>query len=69
MRKLLRYQNGDEYISGGLAGIQPNGVEPIEVFDLTSLPREEFESLKKNLTNKKVKDNLLKKAKKLEAKK
>ena len=37
MRKLLKYRNGDEYIIGGLTGISPNGIEPIEEYDLDGL--------------------------------
>ncbi|HLG40297.1 MAG TPA: hypothetical protein VI461_11545 [Chitinophagaceae bacterium] len=61
MKKLLRYKNGDEYIVGGIAGIQPNGIEPVEELDLTPLSDEEFKQLRKNKKNK----SLLKKAKKL----
>ena len=61
MRKLLKYANGDEYVVGGLASIQPNGVDPIEEIDLTSLKDEEFKELRENIANKKVKNRLLKK--------
>ena len=37
IKRLLKYANGDEYIIGGGANITPNGVEPIEEYDLTPL--------------------------------
>lgn len=61
MKKLLRYQNGDEYIVGGLAGIEPNGVEPKEELDLSSLKDHEFRELMKNKKDK----NLLKRARRI----
>ena len=61
MRKLLKYKNGDEYIIGGLTGIQPNGIEPIEEYDLSALTNEEFKKLQLNKKDK----NILKKVKKL----
>ena len=61
MRKLLRYANGDEYIVGGVAGMYPNGIDPVEELDLSLLTNEEFEQLKRNKKDK----NLLKKARKI----
>ena len=61
MRKLLRYKNGDEYIIGGIVGMYPNGVDPVEELDLSLLTNEEFEQLKRNKKDK----NLLKKARKI----
>ena len=58
MRKLLRYKNGDEYVVGGLASIEPNGIDPSEEFDLSLLKDHEFKELMKNKKDK----NLLKKA-------
>ena len=61
MRILKRYKNGDEYITGGMASIEPNGIEPIEEYDLSNLKNEEFKSLMKN--KKDIK--LLRKARKI----
>ena len=61
MRKLLRFKNGDEYIIGGIAGINPNGIDPIEEYDLSVLTNEEFKKLQLNKKDK----NILKKVKKL----
>ena len=54
MRKLLRYANGDEYITGGMVGIEPNGIEPEEILDLDTLNDEEFKNLMKNKKDKKI---------------
>jgi len=54
MRKLLRYENGDEYIVGGMASIQPNEVEPIEEIDLSGLTDEEFKAFSANKKDKKL---------------
>ena len=61
MKKLKIYKNGDEYITGGMTSIEPNGIEPIEEYDISHFKKEEIEKLKRN---KKDKD-LLKKARKL----
>ena len=61
MKKLLKYKDGTEYVIGGRASIQPNGVTPIEEYDLSDLTNNEFEELRKNPKVKK----LLKKAKRL----
>ena len=61
MKKLLRYKNGDEYIVGGMVSIEPNGIEPIEEYDISHFTKEETEKLQKNKKDK----NLLKKARKL----
>jgi len=61
MRKLLRFKNGDEYIIGGIAGINPNGIDPIEEYDLSVLTNEEFKKLQLNKKDK----NILKKVRKL----
>lgn len=53
MRKLLKYKNNQEYVVGGMAGIQPNGIEPIEEFDLSELKDNEFEEFRKNFKSKK----------------
>ena len=61
MKKLLRYKNGDEYIVGGMVSIEPNGVEPIEEYDLSSFTNEDFKQFMRNKKDK----NLLKKARKI----
>lgn len=52
MKKLKIYKNGDMYITGGIAGIQPNGVDPIEEYDLSDLTEKELEQLQKNKADK-----------------
>ena len=52
MRKLLKYRNGDEYIIGGMTSIEPNGVEPIEEYDLSDLTEDEFKRFKENKKDK-----------------
>ena len=60
MRKLLKYRNGDEYIIGGLTGISPNGIEPIEEYDLDGLTDDEFKRFKENKTDKQLRKKLKK---------
>lgn len=57
-RKLLKYANGDEYIVGGIAGIFPNGIEPVEEIDLTVLSDEDFKALQDNPKNQEILDKL-----------
>ena len=54
MRKLLRYANGDEYITGDIASIEPNGIEPIEEYNLSDLTEDEFKRFKENKKDKKL---------------
>lgn len=61
MKKLLKYKNGDEYVTGGIVGIEPNGVAPVEEFDLSGFSDQEYKDIIKNKKNKK----LLKKARKI----
>lgn len=58
MKKLLRYENGDEYIVGGIVSIEPVGVDPIEDVDLSDLTDAEFEKLRKNKKDKKILNKL-----------
>ena len=60
MRKLMKYRNGDEYIVGGMTGISPNGVEPIEEFDLSNLTEDEFKRFKENKKDKKLRAKIKK---------
>ena len=61
MRKLLVFKDGSEYITGGIVAIEPNGVDPIEQYDLSALSGKEI----KELMQKKKDKMLLKKARKL----
>jgi len=54
VKKLLRYGNGDEYIMGDIASIEPNGIAPVEEYDLDGLTREEFRKFKENRKDKKL---------------
>ena len=60
MKKLLRYKNGDEYIVGDIASIEPNGIEPIEKYDLSDLTDDEFKRLKNNKKDKKLRQKIKK---------
>lgn len=61
MRKLKRYKNGDEYIVGGIASLEPNGNNPVSEYDLSNFTDEEFKQFMKNKKDK----NLLKKMRKI----
>ena len=52
--RLKKYIDGSEYIIGGIASIEPNGIEPIEEYDLSDFNKEEIEELNKNKKNKKL---------------
>ena len=56
----MKYRNGDEYIVGGMTGISPNGVEPIEEFDLSNLTEDEFKRFKENKKDKKLRAKIKK---------
>jgi hypothetical protein len=58
MRKILKYKDGSTYISGGIASIQPSGIEPIEEVDVTNMSDEEIEKIR---NDKKLFDKLKKK--------
>jgi len=60
MKKLLKYHNGDEYIIGGMTGISPNGIDPIEEYDLSDLTDDEFKRFKNNKKDKKLRAKIKK---------
>ena len=55
------YSNGDEYIIGNMASIEPNGIETVEEYDISHLTKGEIQRLKINGKDK----DLLKKARKI----
>ena len=60
MKKLVRYKNGDEYIIGSIASIEPNGIEPIKEYDLSNLTDDEFKRFKNNRKDKKLRAKIKK---------
>jgi len=61
MRKLLKYKNGDEYIIGGEGpGISPNGIEPIEEYNLDDLTEDEFKRFKEDRKDKQLRQKIKK---------
>lgn len=61
MKRLLKYKDGSEYIDGDIASITPNGVEPVETYDLDNLSKDDIIKLRENKRDK----NILKKVRRI----
>jgi len=60
MRILKKYKDGSEYITGGIASVEPNVKYKPEEYDLSDLTEEEFKRFKEDKKDKRLRKKIKK---------
>jgi F0F1-type ATP synthase epsilon subunit len=61
MRKIKIYKENKVYVTGGIASIEPNGIEPEEEYEVENITEKEIEDIKDGRKRKRI----LRRAKKI----